>query len=122
MSIFTRTENQNSRKDLITETLLDCPFGGQQNTNTQKNCLCRQGKRRTWLQWKCICFGAHILANGAGKQKAAQGMGNSAKSTGGAAAEGSWDVNTGADGSTALSSRDSYIQPTHVELKKFTLI
>lgn len=34
--IYTWTENQNSRKNLITETLLDCPSGGQQNTNIQK--------------------------------------------------------------------------------------
>lgn len=64
MSVFTWTENQNSRKDLITETLLDCPSDGQQNTDPQKNCLCRQGKRKTRLQWKCIWSGTHIPAIG----------------------------------------------------------
>lgn len=39
--------------------------------------------------------GTHILANGAGEQKATQGMGNSGNSTEGTATQGSRDVRTG---------------------------
>lgn len=124
MLIFTWTENQNSRKDLITETLLECPSGGQQNTDTQKSgeLSVQAGEEEKEAAMKMhLVWNTHSSKWGR-RAEGYPGMGNSANSAEGTATPGTGMCAQGTDGTTALRSRDSYLYWTHVELKKFTLI
>lgn len=86
------------------------------------NCLCRQGKRKMRLQWKCIWSGTHILEMGQESRRLHQGWEIQQTAQKEQRLKEAGMCAQGTDGSTALRSRDPYIYWTHVELKKCTLI